>query len=56
MEIKSVEKRDDLYYYTITDDAGRDRVMECWHPVGMPSREREAEALKYAAELFEEIV
>ena len=55
MEIKSVEKKGDLYYYTIMDDTGRDRVMECWHPVGMTSKFREEEALKYAAELFEEV-
>jgi hypothetical protein len=54
MHIQSVEVKNDLHYYTIVDDTGRERVMECWHPVGMLKVDREREALKYASELFAE--
>ena len=54
MHIQSVEVKNDLHYYTIVDDTGRERVMECWHPAGMLKVDREREALKYAEKLFAE--
>jgi hypothetical protein len=54
MHIQSVESKNGLWYYTLVDDTGRERVMECWHPIDMLKADREREALKYASELFKE--
>jgi hypothetical protein len=54
LSVEQQEVKNDLHYYTIVDDTGRERVMECWHPVGMLKVDREREALKYAEKLFAE--